>query len=174
MISSKIAEINGRIEAQLEAAGIGSLRLFGIAEPIVRRSDDDEIFPVIVGNDGECEEVFTDDDYAVGIYHKLLGKSYERTGGFGDEKQDALTYSIELVCWAQRGVMDADRLETLICGALPQWAQPIASSFNRREVFAGEFAGIGFFLPENVILWGMKYKIKTAQRRGCIGISNFN
>jgi hypothetical protein len=169
MIAEIVAQINDGISMRALEKGI-TMRLFGLAEPIVRRSgNEDEVFPAIVLADGECSEVFVDDDYGAGAYHRLLGKSYQTLRmGFGDGSIEQITADMALICWGMRKITgSAQTMEDMLYAALPQGVSPMQTIFNRREVFASEFAGIPFFLNEDVILLCMKYRINATKNRKC-------
>jgi hypothetical protein len=151
---------------------LSNSQFFGLVEPIVRKEEDDKWFPVIIDNQGEDSYVFVDDDYPVGVYHRLLGKSYtvNQKAGFGDNVGMILTVELLLLCWGFRNKINAtaDAMETMIFASLPNTIIPVQSDFNRNNVFSGEFKNIPFFLPEEVFLFSMKYKASfQVNKREC-------
>jgi hypothetical protein len=152
-------------------------QLFGLAEPILRTDSEEQKFPALVDDSGECQEVFVDDDGPVGIYHRLLSKTYTPSRKqLGDGGDVDVVADLLLVCWAFRNKIhaNADKLESLIYAALPKNTTPIQTSFDRFSVFAGEFSGVPFFLTEKVMLFSMKYRVVIAQsRRECLNTEDF-
>ncbi len=181
MIVEVIAKINEAITAKIaDYPCLNGSILHGIAEPILRHDEgSEEYFPVIVDATGEDTLVFADDDYPMGIYHRLLSKSYSMPPvrkQYGDQTTDVAEVEMMLICWAIRNKVSAsvDVLERLIYSAFKSEIKAVSSNFKRTEVFNGEFTGIPFFLPENVMLFSMKYSFKyPAQQRECIEILNF-
>lgn len=154
-------------------------RFYGLAEPVVRRMSSDEAFPAIVDFDGEDTEVFADDDFPVGIYHRLLTKQYLTPivkKQYGDQITQDVEGNMILVCWAFRNQVaaTADILESIIYSCFTREVLAGVSNFDRRSVFSSEFSGVPFFLPEDVMLFSMKYKFKyPATARECLDIPNF-
>ena len=180
MITKTINQIDERIAKQtIKYPCLMGAHFFGLAEPVVRRTNDDAIFPVIIGADCECTDVFVDDDFPIGIYHRLLSKQYSPTDKkmqYGDDYIQIAIVEMILICWALRDKINAsaDNLERLIYSCFPNDAKAVSSNFDRRNVFAGEFSGIPFNLPEDVMLFSMKYKFAyPATTRECIEIENF-
>jgi len=181
MITKTINEIDELIAKKMEdfPCLLGA-RFFGLAEPVVRRTNNDTFFPVVVSADGECADVFVDDDFPVGIYHRLLSKQYSpapKKEQYGDGNIQISVVDIILICWALRDRLNnapADALERLIYSCFPNGVKAASSNFDRRNVFAGEFSGVPFNIPEDVVLFSMKYKFAyPATTRDCIEIENF-
>jgi hypothetical protein len=180
MISKIIHNINEAIAAKTAAYPcLSNMRFFGLAEPVLRRESEEEVFPVIVGADGEGAHIFVDDDFPAGIYHRLLSKTYSTLrvkDQFGDQNIQEAESEILLVCWAFRQAVHttSDVLESLIYSSFGNDIKAVQSNFDRRAVFSGEFLGVSFFLPEDVMLFSMKYRFKhQAQAKECLNIENF-
>jgi hypothetical protein len=158
---------------------LAASRFFGLAEPVVRRVSDDEVFPVVVDFDGEDTEVFADDDFPLGIYHRLISKTYTEARvkqQYGNQDAQPVAADMTLVCWAFRSrvLTAADVIESVIYSSFQNGIKAGISTFDRRTVFAGEFSGLPFFLPEDVMLFSMKYKFMyPLTSRECMDIRNF-
>ena len=180
MISNIAHKINERIAAKTAAYPcLSGMRFFGLAEPVLRSESEEEVFPVIVDDKGECTAIAADDDFPAGIYHRLLSKTYSfapMKSQFGNEKVQQAEAELLLICWAFREATGttADIIESLIYASFDTTINAIQSNFDRRAVFGGEFSGIPFFLPEEVMLFSMKYRFKyPAQAKECLNIENF-
>jgi hypothetical protein len=175
-----VHRVNEAIAAKTAAYPcLSGMRFSGLAEPVLRRESGEEVFPVLVGVDGEDAHLFVDDDFPAGIYHRLLSGTYgvlPLKQRYGDEKIQAAEAEVLLVCWAFRQSVHtaADVLEGLIYAAFGEEIKAVQSNFDRRAVFNGEFAGISFFLPEDVMLFSMKYRFRyPSMSKGCLNIENF-
>jgi hypothetical protein len=180
MIGNTVHKINEGIAVKTaDYPCLGGMRFFGLAEPILRSASEEEVFPVIVDKDGEDTTLFVDDDFPAGIYHRLLSKTYSMAPmkqQTGDQNMQLAEAELLLICWAFRKVVHttADVLESLIYASFDDTIKAVQSSFDRRAVFGGEFSGIPFFLPEDVMLFSMKYRFKyPAQAKECLNIENF-
>jgi len=180
MISSIVHKINEEIAAKIaDYPCLLGMQFFGLAEPVVRSSEDEQLFPVIVDFTGEDTAIVVDDDYPAGLYHRLLSKSYSAAPTkqqYGNQNVRIAEADMLLVCWAFRNKIKttADVLEGLLYSVFDDDIRAVQSSFDRRAVFAGEFSGFPFFLPEDVMLFGMKYRFKyPAKSRECLEIPNF-
>jgi hypothetical protein len=151
---------------------------FGVAEPVVRLVDEgEEWFPVVIDDAGEDRYVFVDDDYPLGIYHRIAGKTYVAApkSTYGDTPALTVQADMKLVCWGLRNRVQttSDRIESFIYASLPSVATPVRSSFDRSLVFSNEFRGVQFFLPEVAFLFSIDYHLKyTPVRRECVDLSD--
>jgi hypothetical protein len=180
MISKIIHKINEAIATKTAAYScLSGMRLFGLAEPILRSASEEEVFPVIVSNEGEDTALFVDDDFPAGIYHRLLSKTYTALPlkqQVGDQNMQLAEAELLLICWAFRQSVHttADVLESLIYSSFDESIKAVQSNFDRRAVFSGEFSGVSFFLPEDVMLFSMKYRFRYPSRaKECLTIENF-
>jgi DNA-binding transcriptional regulator YdaS (Cro superfamily) len=180
MIADIVKTIDGSIIGRLSGYPcLDAAKLFGLAEPVIRRVSSDEVFPVVVDFNGEDTEVFADDDFPLGIYHRLISKTYSEpkvNQQYGEQVTQVAAADMVLICWAFRGKVqtNADVLESLIYSSFQKEIKAGMSSFDRRAVFAGEFSGLPFFLPEDVMLFSMKYKFMyPITDRDCMDIPNF-
>jgi hypothetical protein len=180
MISRTVHTINERIAAK--AAGfpcLDGMQLFGLAEPVLRiREDGEEAFPAIINYNGEDTMLFTDDDYPAGLYHRLLSKTYSMAPTkqqYGDGNIQFAVADVILICWSFRNAIRTapDVLESIIYSSFNEDVLVNQSNFDRLAVFNGEFSGVPFFLPETVMLFSMKYRIKQhAILRDCLNIGD--
>jgi hypothetical protein len=180
MINNIIHTINERIAEKIAAYPcLDGMRFFELAEPVLRSESEEEVFPVIVNEDGEDTTLFVDDDFPAGVYHRLLSKTYSMAPvkqQVGDQNIQLVEAELLLICWAFRKSVHttADVLESLIYASFDDSIKMVQSSFDRRAVFGGEFSGISFFLPEDVMLFSMKYRFKyPARAKECLNIENF-
>jgi hypothetical protein len=180
MISNIINKINEDIAAKTAAyTCLSGMRLLGLAEPVLRVASEEEVFPVIVDNSGEDTALFVDDDFPAGIYHRLLSKTYSvlpRKQQYGDQNIQMAEAELLLICWAFRQSVHttADVLESLIYSSFDESIKAVQSNFDRHAVFNGEFSGVSFFLPEDVMLFSMKYRFRfPLQAKECLTIENF-
>ena len=175
-VSDIINSIDDALKKRIDTINcLSDSQFFGLVEPIVRREDDDKWFPVVVDNQGEDTYVFVDDDFPMGIYHRLIGKSYSVQQGksFGDNTAMLINVDMLLVCWCFRDKINTtvDVIESMIFASSPKDITPVQSNFDRNNVFLNEFKGIPFFLPEEVFLFSMRYKASyPANKRECLNI----
>ena len=182
MIAKTIDSINEEIAFKMvKYPCLSGFKTYGLAEQIVRRYNDDAWIPVIVDSFSEDHEIFVDDDYPLGLYHRLLSKTYsepQRKNQYGDDIVQDVTVDMILVCWAFRKYLGTigivETLERIVYSSLHGNTLALQSNFDRRAVFSGEFSGVPFNLPEDVLLFSMRYRFKyQATSRECIEIENF-
>lgn len=156
MIAKTVNIINEKLSKNLDVFPcMEGYKLYGLAEQVVRRYNDDEWIPLIVDSSSEGHEVFADDDYPLGLYHRLLAKTYsepQKKNQYGDDIVQTVTADMILVCWVFRKYLGenvtADTLERIIYASLYEKTMALQSNFDRRAVFSGEFSGVTFNLPE--------------------------
>jgi hypothetical protein len=164
MINGIVHKINEGLAAKTAAYPcLSGMLFFGLAEPVLRTESEEEVFPVIIGSGGEDVALFVDDDYPAGLYHRLLSKTYGLAPAkqqYGDRQVRVAEAELLLVCWAFRNKVNttADVLESIIYASFDDTIKAVQSNFDRRSVFNGEFSGVPFFLPEEVMLFSMKYR----------------
>jgi len=181
MITKTVKTINERIAGKMDDLKcLEGFQLYGLAEPVIRRYNDDEWIPLIVDSSSEDHEVFVDDDYPLGVYHRHLAKTYstpEKKNQFGDDTVQNVVADMILVCWSFRRYLGDDgtveALERLIYSCLPEKTIALQSNFDRRSVFSTEFQNVPFNLPEDVLLFSMRYRfIYPVNSRECIDIED--
>ncbi len=144
--------------------------LNGLVTPIVRRDESDVYFPVIVNAEGYDKYVFTDDKNDIGVYHKLLTKTYQpnQKASFGDEVTQRVTAEMILICW---GFIDrfprVHEVESRITSLAPKGVNVRISNFDRINVFQQEFGNIPFFLTNKEFLFSIRYQITYDEKKGC-------
>jgi hypothetical protein len=179
MIKDIVNKIDEAIKSKMQTFDcLADSRFFGVAEPVIRLVDEgEEWFPAVIDNEGEDRYVFVDDDYPLGIYHRIAGKAYipASKSTYGDTQALTVQANMKLVCWGLRNRVrtTADRIESFIYASLPAIATPVSSSFDRSLVFGNEFRGVQFFLPEVAFLFSIDYYLRyTPARRECIDLSD--
>jgi len=179
MIAEQVNKINRSIAENLKQLKcLKCYKLFGIAEPFVRRHNKDKWIPAIIDNESEGSYVFADDDYQLGLYHRLLSKAYsvEKKRQYGSDIIETITTDMILVCWVFRRNLGkngtADTFERIVYSSLSNEMLALQSNFDRKSVFANEFQGMEFFLPEDVLLFSMRYRFAYPTQRDCIKIEN--
>lgn len=176
-IDSIITSINEALSESLECVpGIA----YGLAEPVIRREDGDTEesttdvdYPAIIDSDGECSDVFVDDRYKMGLYHRLISKTYETLAnkGFGDKMQNICIADFYLVCWGFRSSLIAEDVEQFIISKLPEKIKVVTTEFDRKRVFTTEFNGINFFLPPEIFLFSLRYRVQYEVKPPCLEIN---
>lgn len=174
MITEVVKQINDSLLPSFDGIDVS---IFGIAESVLIREDDketDDVYiPSIINRDGECHSVFVDDDYKLGIYHRIIGKTYtnQPNKGFGDSAGVLVVADMQLVCWGFSNAVKAESVEQLIFSKSPESMRFVSSDFDRKRVFSGEMQGIPFFLPPEVFLFSIKYKVQYKAKRSCMEIN---
>lgn len=178
-LRSFLNKINGNITGILP-----DTKVFGLAQSIVRTAGEgNETLPGIVGKDGEIEYVGIDDINAVRIYHKVNSVTSSRVAtrqGFGDELNDIVNvYLMSMVVWIdhKRTKLHPEDLFLFLQANIPDEIKSdpykrillsvTSVNFNSRAVFAAEYAGIDFKLPENKSLFQLNYNIESTFSKNC-------
>jgi hypothetical protein len=179
MVSEIVKGIDDAIRGRMQGFEcLSGAVFFGIAEPVVRDVDEGEVWlPAVIDVEGEDRYVFIDDDYPLGIYHRIMDKVYAPAvkNSYGDGQALSVQANMKLVCWGlrKRVMTTADRIEGFIYASLPEVATPVRSTLDRSLVFANEFQGIQFFVPEVAFLFSIDYYLKyTPSRRECVDLSD--
>lgn len=168
MIREVIKEWNNAIEMQFDDA---NKQIAGLAMPIVVQEESSQLsYPALVSEDGESNYVFADDNYKLGVYHRLLSKSYQTVPGkgYGDDEAVLMTADMMLVCWGWLSLEYPERVEQMLYSVSPSSATIVGVNFDRQSVFSAEFKGIPFFLPQEVFLFSIKYKIQARVKKRCL------
>jgi hypothetical protein len=178
-ISEIVQKIDDAIKGKMQGFDcLSDSAFFGIAEPVVRTvKEGEEWFPVVINSKGEDRYVFIDDDYPLGIYHRIIDKTYvpATKDSYGRKQSFKVRANMKLVCWGlrKRVMTTADRIESFIYASLPEDATPARSSFDRSLVFSNEFRGIQFFVPEVAFLFSIDYYLEYApSHRECVDLSD--
>ena len=170
VLEQAVGAINSRMEQSLNSSPcLEGAQLFGLAEPILRRNEEgEEVFPAIIHPNGEDTYIQLDDDYPIGLYHRLISRTYQSKKGYGDALSYYAVDEILAICWGFRKYVDPYKLEHLLFSALPDEAKRVVSNFDRFSVFNGEFSGVPFFFPESCFLFSHRYRIQYEVSAGCI------
>lgn len=165
-----ITDINTRIAQELSAYD-KPIMIGGLTEPVIVRDEAEQSWPAIIDDTGECNVNLFDDKYRIGIYHKLTKITYQENAvkGYGDKKQIQQVADMSLIAYGDRGTADPYALAETLRKELTKTkknGKEICSvtdaTFNRVQVFAGEFGGIEFFLQPHVFLFRINYRLVTA------------
>lgn len=149
----------------------------GIAEPILVKEDDgddEKYIPAIIDNTGDCIYPFVEDEYKLGIYHRLIGKTYSQAqnGGFGDGKKTICISELNMIVWGFRSsTLNQEDCEQYIYSKISGPAIIQSVNFDRNSVFASEFKGVKFFLHPEVFLFSIKYKVQFEVKASCLEIN---
>lgn len=174
MINTIVGQINTALVA---AFGDIPSYVHGIAEPIIMTSEtetDEPLFvPMIINGTGDQIYVFVDDAVQVGIYHRILGKTYERqtAKGYGDSAKVLVKVDMGLVCWGFIPGVKAEELERFIYSKAPASMQFISTNFDRKQVFNQEMPGVDFMLPPELYLFNIKYRVQYPANNACLEIN---
>ncbi|MBN2787420.1 MAG: hypothetical protein JXQ69_03755 [Paludibacteraceae bacterium] len=149
----------------------------GIAEPILVKEDegdDEKYIPAIIDNNGECIYPFVEDEYKLGLYHRLLGKTYTHTsnGGFGDGKKTLCVSDLNMIIWGfKSSTLNQEDFEQYVYSKIAGSVSIQSVNFDRNNIFASEFKGVKFFLPPEVFLISIKYKVQFEMKASCLEIN---
>lgn len=143
-----------------------------IATPIIERDKSSKFFPAIIKTDGNCEYPFADDDYQFGIYHRLLNIDYLKNQykSYGDNSKIKAVAELMLICWGWMSFIDVLKMERTLYKLSPKLVLFGQVNFDRRQVFLGEFSGVNFFLPPELFLFSIRYKVQFTVDKNCLEI----
>jgi hypothetical protein len=163
---------------------IQGIQTYGLAQSIVRtRGEEFELFPGVVGKDGEVTDVTIDDSKPVIIYHRNSGITTQNITrqGFGDDKSDLMvTYQMAMIVFVnhKKTKLYPEELFLFLQANIPEALKvtsPYKSVFirttnvilNSRLVFAAEYSGTQFSLPESMSLFQINYVIESTFTKNC-------
>lgn len=143
-----------------------------------------ELFPGVVEKDGEVTDVTIDDTKPVIIYHRNSGITTQNvTGrqGYGDGKSDLMiAYQMAMIVFVnhKKTKLYPEELFLFLQANIPEGLvvkQPYKSVnirttnviLNSRLVFAAEYSGIAFSLPESMSLFQINYVIESTFTKNC-------
>ena len=172
MIENIVSDINASIAEKLSAYPVF---IKGIAESITIKKEigDDEVnVPCIIDVNGECTDVFIDDDYRFGCYHRVVSKTYitETQKSYGDGLRVTEVYDMALVCWSFNA--NPVNIERMIYSCFPKDARPYSANFDKKKVFSEETSNVDFFLIPESSLLSIKYKVQVRQPKSCVEIED--
>lgn len=174
-----IQEINKPLEKLLSG-----IKVFGIAEAISRtRGETVEVFPGVVGNDGEIKEVTPDDVESVLIYHKanaLATALSTLVRGVGDQPNAFVNaYAMSMIVYVDRKKtkLRPDELFLYIQANLPFQIKQEPYNIiltrintvilNSQQVYDSEYKGVQNRLPANQSLMQINYTIESTFHQNC-------
>lgn len=145
----------------------------GIATPVLQKDSEEVFFPAIISQSGDCEYPFADDTFVFGVYHRLLNIDYSKGQGkgYGDNNRIQAAADVLLICWGWTEFDSALNLERKLFSLAPETVSFISSNFDRKQVLSGEFSGIGFFLPPEVFLFSIKYRVPFTANKNCVQLN---
>ena len=170
-VENIVEKINETIAGQLKCKTGKEFpgQLLGIAFPIQIQDDDtNNSIPGIIDTDGECHYVFSDDDYAFGVYHRLLSKSYSKIKGFDD---DVVINDITMIVWGfsnQLGMNALNFERKIIIPSIPKLAQLVSSDFDSYRVANSEFRNATYLYKPEEFIFSVKYKVQFKFDRICV------
>lgn len=166
MIDNIIELWNSNILIYLDDIDQKQHQAVGLTIPVVEQ-DGERIYPALVSQDGDSKYVFADDKFNIGIYHKLLNIDYTGSKTYGDRQILQARADLMLVCWGWLNSISAREAERIILNESPKDIQLLQSSFDRKQVFNSEFSGINFFLPADLFLFSIKYRVQYTVAKEC-------
>jgi len=168
-----IYQIVDKINTALEEAFSIPSQIHGIAEPILIKDDEEVFIPTIIDKDGECSDVFVDDDFKVGLYHKLNSKNYtlSQNKGYGDDPKVIVVADMSMLVWGFLAAAKAEDVQEFIFAKSPREMRFNSVNFDRKQVFSGEFQNVDFFLPPEVFLFKINYKVQYTAVKSCLEIN---
>lgn len=171
-----VSAINDAVAAFLEKDNIQA-NVHGIAEAAIIDDvgGEEQMRPAIISEDGEIDSDMFDDRYPVCFYHRLNGKTYSgnTNSGYGDNIGYTEEADMSMIVFGMRRAISAHALEEYITNIIQRvthkkggargYCMVKSVSFDRRQVFSGEYSGVRFFIQPNIFLFKVNYKIITAR-----------
>lgn len=180
-MSNYIDNINKNIGVRVnDLCKINDGQIFGAVTPVMIRSEyeeDQRVYPAVIDNSGEGKYVFSDDDYAFGVYHRILNRNYSQIDGFGDTNKDVVIDDVMLICWGFRNQLNMDAFQferEVIVPSLPGEILLNHTNFDQINVFNGEFKNLVYNLVPGQFLFSLKYKVRYIFNRECLEINEKN
>jgi hypothetical protein len=177
MIAQAVEKINDSLRV---AFGDNPVAIYGIADSILINDEKDNkenevYFPAIIDESGECVDVFVNDEYRIGIYHKIIGKNYnaDPKKAMGDNPRTVVVVDMAMICWGFLNTITAEQLEQFIYAKAPNDMRFTNTDFDRKRVLSGEVIGVDFSFPPEAFLFSIKYKVQYIAKKACMEISNF-
>lgn len=169
MIQNYINQINDSIRAN---CGRFEAKINGIAQPISTIDSDERIMPALTIN-GESTDVFIDDDFDFGLYHKQRGITYQEneSKGYGNQKQITETQDLSLIAWGFENKITAEEFKDFFLAISPEFVRFVSVSFDKRAIFNNEFKGAEFIVNEETFLIEIKYKVQYTVNKSCLEIN---
>ena len=163
MIKDIIQTINNGLTT---AKGSGEIRINGLCQTVF--SEEKEA-PFIVEN-GEDEYPYIDDDYDMGLFHRINNKTYSNisVGGFGDNYKTICTADISCYIWGKERVLSAEDAENWFIKNTPSNVQIISTNFNKKQNFDAEFKGYDYDISEDYFFIKITYKVDFKINRECL------
>lgn len=173
MIESYISQINAAITAGL---GEFTAKINGIAQPVYIIDADEKMIPYLTVN-GEDSDVFIDDSYDFGLYHKQRTISFieDLAKGYGNDKRILEVQELSLICWGFENQITAEQFKDYFLKVSPSFVRFVSCSFDKKAIFNSEFKGVDFMVNEEMFLIQINYKVQYEVKKSCLEInSKFN
>lgn len=183
-LSDIVSAVNASLNRSLSA--FPTAKYFGIVYQIAKKEGSKTVYlPADINVQGQCQYTTFDDINEIGIYHRIIGSSYQisRKEAYGDTNSGVFQlYDLDMVVMANRkrvnvqpDVLEAaittNFIETVKMPGINQISiYPISANHNSRTVFSSEFQGIEYFLKTEHILFSIRYRIELRYQRGCISL----
>jgi len=167
MIEDYITRINEAIQSCLNVP----CQIHGLSESCLT-GEEENFLPGIIDENGDVFNVFIDDDYRFGCYHKLVAKTYQNATnkGYGDAPKSIQIVDMNLICWAFNA--KAEKLEQLIYSVVPSDVKFTSSDFDKIKIFKQEIKGFDAQLAPEVTLFSIKYRVQYQVSKACVDTSN--
>ena len=169
-----VERINDTI-AQASGLNADKMRLFGLADPIIIRDNNNMNvqIPVVIEANGECHDVLLDDEFDMSLFHRLNKKSYTTitTEGYGNAPKRVCVHDMSLFVSGKRTAIDLYRLEQICVAAIESACEGVKnassvvveSDFNRIRIFTSEWSNVEFPLQPDIFLFKINYKLSWVQ-----------
>ena len=172
----EIEHINACIVKSLaEAKKSAKAKLYGLAESVAVRGDEDTTIPAIILPDGECLNVYSEaDKHDVTLYHRLGNISFSdnQNASFGSAKGYDESADMTLLVYGKRAKISPYRMEQLARKVIAETENCtlVGSDFNSLQVFANEYMGVTYFLTPAYFLFKINYRITSTYNARCANI----
>jgi len=193
----KLTEITTIINTALEANVFNTSRFQGakynaVAELVKEKQGDTIISrPCTVDDDGECTGVSVDDTWAMQLYHRVIGLSYDDASidNFGEPvtvKKETATMALVFISDRSRVEKRTDELMAAVAVNLPatltnaelatldlydcQIRATGACVIDAEVVYNREYNLPEYYLKPNSVMCSLNYTIETIYSRKCFGL----
>jgi hypothetical protein len=182
-----LKEIIKKVNDSLKTNAINDIRfadarIEGIARSVGRLVDNKvEVFPVVLSDSFELNDISIDDTYPLIVYHKLLNNAYQQKD---NDRNYICKTDVKMVVYGKINKLNltSEQLEAVIAMNFPTildkdgtavdsiFIRLNSSEMDGQKVFNEEYSNIDYRLCENDILLSFRYSIETNFRKGCFNI----
>lgn len=169
MIQTYINQIN---EALRENIGAYEAKINPLAQPVYIVDEDEKMIPCVTIN-GEDTDVFIDDDFDFGFYHKQRGISYveNTTRGYGDKKETTEIQDLSLIVWGFENKLTAEEFKDFFIKNKPNFVRLQNIIIDKKTVFNSEFKGVDFTINESIFFIQINYRVQYIVKSECLEIN---